>query len=81
MVSSKDVAKYAGVSQTTVSRVLNSPDLVQKKTLDKVQNAINELNYRPNSVARSLVNNKTKSIALLSGPLHNPFLRSLQRLL
>ncbi|HJF31949.1 MAG TPA: LacI family transcriptional regulator [Sporosarcina psychrophila] len=73
MVSSKDVAKYAGVSQTTVSRVLNSPDLVQKKTLDKVQNAINELNYRPNSVARSLVNNKTKSIALLSGPLHNPF--------
>lgn len=73
MASSKDVAKYAGVSQTTVSRVLNNPEMVQKKTLDKVLGAIDALNYQPNSIARSLVNNKTKSIALLSGPLHNPF--------
>lgn len=73
MVSSKDVAKHAGVSQTTVSRVLNTPDLVQRKTREKILKAIADLNYQPNSVARSLVNNKTKSIALLSGPLHNPF--------
>lgn len=73
MVSSKDVAKSAGVSQTTVSRVLNTPELVKKKTLDKVLDAMHVMNYRPNSVARSLVNKRTKSIALLSGPLHNPF--------
>ncbi|KKB39979.1 LacI family DNA-binding transcriptional regulator [Bacillus thermotolerans] len=73
MVSSKDVAKHAGVSQTTVSRVLNTPELVKQPTLDKVRKAIHELNYVPNAHARSLVQNKTNTIALLSGPLHNPF--------
>ncbi|ALC86885.1 transcriptional regulator [Bacillus sp. FJAT-22090] len=73
MVSSKDVAKHAGVSQTTVSRVLNMPQTVKKPTLDKVMKAIDELNYIPNGHARSLVQNKTNTIALLSGPLHNPF--------
>ncbi|KOY83180.1 LacI family DNA-binding transcriptional regulator [Lysinibacillus sp. FSL H8-0500] len=73
MVSSKDVAKKAGVSQTTVSRVLNTPELVKKPTVDKVMRAIEELNYIPNANARSLVQNKTKTIALLSGPIHNPF--------
>lgn len=73
MVSSKDVAKYAGVSQTTVSRVLNTPERVKKPTLEKVLKAIDELNYIPDANARSLVQQKTKTIALLSGPLHNPF--------
>ncbi|MEI4769760.1 LacI family DNA-binding transcriptional regulator [Psychrobacillus sp. FJAT-51614] len=73
MVSSKDVAKHAGVSQTTVSRVLNMPETVKKPTLDKVMKSIDELNYIPNGHARSLVQNKTNTIALLSGPLHNPF--------
>ena len=73
MVSSKDVAKLAGVSQATVSRVLNTPELVKKNTLEKVLNAINDLSYIPNANARSLVQNKTGTIALLSGPLHNPF--------
>lgn len=73
MVSSKDVAKHAGVSQTTVSRVLNTPELVKKKTLDKVTKAIEELGYVPNDIARSLVQNKTGVITLISGPLHNPF--------
>ena len=73
MVSSKDVAKYAGVSQTTVSRVLNTPELVKQPTLDKVMKAIQELNYIPNANARSLVQKKTNTIVLLSGPLHNPF--------
>jgi len=73
LVSSKDVAKLAGVSQATVSRVLNTPELVKKNTLEKVLNAINDLSYIPNANARSLVQNKTGTIALLSGPLHNPF--------
>lgn len=73
MVSSKDVAKYAGVSQTTVSRVLNTPELVKPNTVQKVMEAIKELKYIPNEHARSLVQNRTGTIALLSGPLHNPF--------
>lgn len=73
MVSSKDVAKLAGVSQTTVSRVLNTPELVRPKTVAKVMDAIKQLKYVPNEHARSLVQNKTGTIALLSGPLHNPF--------
>lgn len=73
MVSSKDVAKHAGVSQTTVSRVLNTPEFVKKTTLDKVMKAINDLHYVPNGHARSLVQNRTGTIALISGPLHNPF--------
>lgn len=73
MVSSKDVAKRAGVSQATVSRVLNNPDIVKKKTVEKVQRAIEELNYIPNANARSLVQNRIGTIMLLSGPLNNPF--------
>lgn len=74
LVSSKDVAKHAGVSQTTVSRVLNTPELVKPKTIEKVMKAIEELNYVPNDIARSLVQKKTGIITLISGPLHNPFL-------
>jgi len=73
MVSSKDVAKLAGVSQSTVSRVLNHPTLVQEETRKKVEQAIKELKYIPNAHARSLVQNKTGLITLLSGPLYNPF--------
>ncbi|QQK80518.1 LacI family DNA-binding transcriptional regulator [Salicibibacter cibi] len=73
MVSSKDVANRAGVSQSTVSRVLNEPDRVTESNLEKVRNAMKELNYRPNTIARSLVNKRTKTIALISGPIHNPF--------
>ena len=73
MVSSKDVAKYAGVSQTTVSRVLNTPHLVKQPTLNKVMAAIEDLNYIPDGNARSLVQKKTDTIALISGPLYNPF--------
>lgn len=71
--SSKDIAKLAGVSQTTVSRVLNNPEKVNQKTYQKVTEVMKKYNYRPNSIARSLVNKKTQSISLLSGPLHNPF--------
>lgn len=73
VVSSKDVAKFAGVSQTTVSRVLNTPELVKPKTIKKVMEAIEALNYIPNDIARSLVQQKTGIITLISGPLHNPF--------
>lgn len=73
MVSSKDVAKKAGVSQSTVSRVINNPETVTKIKRDKVEEVMKELNYRPDSVARSLINNKTNQISLISGTLNNPF--------
>jgi len=59
-----DVAKLAGVSAQTVSRVINSPEMVSKNTLEKVQRAINALDYHPNITARFLVNSKPRSIGL-----------------
>lgn len=73
MASSKDVAKKAGVSQTTVSRVLNAPEQVRPETRDKVLAAIAALNYVPDANARSLVQQKSYSISLISGGLENPF--------
>ncbi len=73
MVSSHDVAKLAGVSQATVSRVLNGSTLVKKDTVEKVERAMKELNFRPNLIARSLVKNKTNTLALITEHLHNPF--------
>ncbi|MFC2536969.1 MAG: LacI family DNA-binding transcriptional regulator, partial [Rothia dentocariosa] len=49
-----DVAARAGVSPTTVSRVLNNRGYLSQKTRDKVFAAIRELGYRPNAIARSL---------------------------
>lgn len=73
MVSSKDVAKVAGVSQSTVSRVLNNPESVKPETRDAVLRAMTELNYQPNLIARSLVTNSTRTIALITGTLYNGF--------
>ncbi|WP_422123264.1 LacI family DNA-binding transcriptional regulator [Planococcus sp. X10-3] len=72
MVSSKDVAKLAGVSQATVSRVLNKSEKVNAATIEKVNAAIRELNYRPNAAARSLISRKSGVIALMCGPLDDP---------
>lgn len=52
--TAREVAKYAGVSTTTVSRVLNSPEIVSSQTKYKVQEAISELGYTPNLAAASL---------------------------
>lgn len=72
MVSSKDVAKIANVSQATVSRVLNNKN-VSNSTKKRVLKAIKELGYQPNEIARSLVMKETKTIALVSGSLTNAF--------
>lgn len=70
MVSTTDVAKHAGVSQTTVSRVLNKPDQVKKDTYDKVMAAVNELNYSTtgNEDTMPMVE-ATKTISLIAGSL------------
>ena len=77
-VTIKDVAEYAGVSPSTVSRVLNDNSKISVETRRNVQKAMDKLGYYPNEIARSLVKQKTKSIGLvLSRPadraLANPF--------
>lgn len=69
----EDVAKLAGVSKTTVSRVLNNRGYLSQKTIDKVNEAIKELDYRPNVVARQLLKQKTKLIGLVVPTIDNPF--------
>ena len=68
-----DVAKLAGVSPTTVSRVLNNRGYIGEKTREKVQNAMKELKYYPNDIARSLYINKTFLIGLIFPTTSNPF--------
>ncbi|MBC8060042.1 MAG: LacI family DNA-binding transcriptional regulator [Clostridiaceae bacterium] len=64
-----DIAKFAGVSKTTVSKVINNLYGVKAETRTKVLEAIKELNYFPNHAARSLANRKTGVI----GVVYNTF--------
>ncbi|WP_257348251.1 LacI family DNA-binding transcriptional regulator [Pseudalkalibacillus decolorationis] len=69
----EDVAKVAGVSPTTVSRVLNNRGYIGEKTRKKVHKAMEQLNYFPNEVARSLFIKKTFLIGLIFPTTSNPF--------
>jgi len=68
-----DVARRAGVSRTTVSRVLNEPELVTADTLKRVQDAAAALNFTPNRAARGLRSGRSGVIALLVGDIAQPF--------
>jgi len=78
-VTIKDVAKYAEVSVATVSRVLNNNGYVNIETEQKVVEAIQALNYKPNAIARSLYNKKTKTLGLIVPDITNPFFPELAR--
>lgn len=65
MVTIRDVAKQAGVSIKTVSRVVNNQSEVSPNTREKVQQVIIELDYQPNTTARSLVNGRTNTIGVV----------------
>jgi LacI family transcriptional regulator len=68
-----DVARSAGVSVSTVSRVVrNHPD-VNDETRARVHAAISSLGYRPSPIARALVSGETRLIALLVSDITNPF--------
>lgn len=64
-VNSMEVAKLAGVSQSTVSRVFSSRGTVSEKTRNRVWEAAEELGYRPNALARGLIMNETKMIGVV----------------
>jgi DNA-binding LacI/PurR family transcriptional regulator len=61
-----DVARLAGVSHQTVSRVLNDHPSVRAQTRDRVLDAMRQLDYRPNSAARTLVTRRSKTLGLVS---------------
>lgn len=69
----QDVARLAGVSPTTVSRVLNNRGYISEETREKVNTAMKELNYFPNDVARSLFNKRTNLIGVILPTVGNPF--------
>lgn len=73
MSTIKDVAKKANVSTATVSRVINSPNVVSDQRKLRVLEAIKDLNYRPNEIARSLLKNETKLIGILVPDIRNIF--------
>ncbi|MDT3995115.1 LacI family DNA-binding transcriptional regulator [Mammaliicoccus fleurettii] len=73
MATIKQVAQYAGVSVATVSRALNKSGYVKKETQNKIDKAIQDLNYSPNETARTLYKRKSKMIGLLLPDISNPF--------
>ena len=72
-----DVAKKAGVSVTTVSRVLNNRGYISEETRDKVYEAMKELNYQPNELARSLFRKKSNMIGLIVPNVSHSFFSEL----
>lgn len=73
MVTIKDVAEKANVSIATVSAVINKNKFVSDELKERVNSAIQELNYRPNKIARSLKNKKTYLIGVIVTEITNPF--------
>jgi len=71
-VTIRDVAAAAGVSQSTVSRALSAPDLVNARTRARVERAARELGYEPNRAARGLITGRTGNLGLIVPDLANP---------
>ncbi|MFI5913208.1 LacI family DNA-binding transcriptional regulator [Dactylosporangium sp. NPDC051541] len=69
----KDVARLAGVSQSSVSRALATPDQVRPATRERVERAVARLGYRPSGIARGLSTGRTGTIGLVVPDIANPF--------
>lgn len=76
-VTSRDVARLAGVSQSAVSRAFSLNAKISEKTRRKVMDASRELAYRPNTIARSLITRSSRTIAVVTYSLENPFYSSM----
>ena len=81
-VTRKDVAKLAGVSETTVSFVLSGKRYVSEDLVRKVNSAVKQLNYHPDMIAKTMRGKKTHSIAILikdfTNPLHMQMIQSIE---
>ncbi|ADK80298.1 LacI family DNA-binding transcriptional regulator [Sediminispirochaeta smaragdinae] len=79
-VTIKDIARMCGVSVTTVSRVLNNKtESIGKDTVVRIRKKIEELGYRPNSVARSMITGRSHTVGLVVPDVRNPFFSELAR--
>jgi len=74
-----DVAKIAGVSASTISRVMNTPEIVAEDTRQKVMNAVKELAYIPNMIAANMPRRRTNYIGLIIPDITNIFFSNLVR--
>lgn len=79
MITIYDIAEKAGVSAMTVSRVINNTGRISEATRKRVKKVMEELHYIPNSMARSLVLQKTKILSLLITDITNPFYTTIAR--
>lgn len=77
MPTLKDVAEKAGVTVTTVSRVINNRGYLSAETKQKVQQAMDELHYRPNELARSLSRQTTNTIGIITPHIMHPYFAQL----
>ncbi|SER47826.1 LacI family DNA-binding transcriptional regulator [Salipaludibacillus aurantiacus] len=79
MATIKDIAIKAGVSVTSVSRVLNRRGYLSEELINKVHQAMEELHYQPNEVARSLQKKESRIIGLILPDVSHPFFGELTR--
>lgn len=77
MATIVDVAKLAGVTPTTVSRVINNRGYISEKTRNKVYEAMDELGYQPNEIARSLTKQKSNTIGVIVPHISHPYFAKL----
>src|SRR5512147_2659233 len=73
VVTIQDVARAAGVSVSTISRVINNKDDVAPETTEKVRRVMQELNYTASLVAKSMRSRTSKVIGLILPELTEPF--------
>lgn len=79
MATIKDVAERAGVTVTTVSRVMNNRGPISETTRKKIYAVMEELNYKPNELARALFRKKSNIIGLIVPNVSHPFFAELSR--
>jgi LacI family fructose operon transcriptional repressor len=79
MTSIKEVAEAAGVSTATVSRVLSNKPHVRPELREKVLEAVENLGYRPNLVARTLRSQRSNAIGLIVSDIRNPYFTAISR--
>ena len=79
MTTIRDVAERAGVSITTVSHVINGTRKVEPATAARVEEAVDELGYRPNALARSMRRGTTHTVGVIIPDIANPFFGDLAR--
>src|ERR1700754_1706185 len=72
-VTSVEVARLAGVSQSTVSRVFSEREGVSSDTVTRVREAARKLGYKPNALASSLITRRTNMIGLVMAEITSPF--------